>query len=202
MSKYIDIIKGINEKNSLASNKPSKPVTLTPRLFKDILSGLLDEKPHKLIANELNISRALINDIIQECEIEHEGRIRTILMALESEIEFNKPRVGWDKKKAETKTDIVQPKTTAEPFKSKNLLDSQTARKNSEKRIGNKTLIPEELEKKFSEDIEFGFRRIINYYGEGSDLNLTNEELKVEIIRRRHDLENDKEFFNAKKIEG
>lgn len=202
MGKILDLIGEINAKNILA-NKPQNK--LTRQMFERILRGLISERSHKLLADELSISRELIVDVVQEFEIDHSGKARRLLNDLADEKDENIPTPKWleQKHKPMPKIKEIPSQTKPKPVGLYNKEEVEKRFKVQQSKVGGASKIPTDLQHKFKEDILFGFRRMQVVYGDGSDLDLSFEELKSEIIRIKPDiLTTDSKYFEDRIFSG
>lgn len=192
-------IKSINAKSALNVSVGKKPrKELTRQLLKKILMGIETSKPRRVMADELEITVDLINDVVEEFDIEYPVKARRVLLQMEEE--FISFKETLHKETVPVKPVNNQPKPPP-PLKGiiytkpKQIVQSMPKPASDDNVITNI--------RQFKSDIEFGFYRIISKYGEKSDYELSKKELREKVLKFRPDiLQTDPEYFNVKEIEG
>lgn len=194
-------IKSINAKAALNVSLGKKErKTLTRPLLKKILMGIEISRPRRVMADELEITTDLINDVVEEFNIEYPVRARRILTQMEEEfISF--------KETAHKDTQPLKPvnKQPASPPKLEGVIYTKPKQiKQTLPKI--KSATEDDVItniRQFKSDIEFGFYRINAKYGEKSEYELSKQELREKVLKFRPDiLQTDPEYFNVKEIEG
>lgn len=175
--KILEDIVAINFKNdNLAKDGKRKREKLDIKLLIKILHGITTNSVTGL-AMSTGISVDIINDVIDYFELHSNTKIENLLNTIEEQKnelhELLKKKIDEKVKLVDTPVAVLKSKKTYG-----NVKITPEARKSFVKKQERKGLdIPS-----FREDMQFGLSRLLARYGEGTDYNLTDEQIKEQVL--------------------